>query len=60
MQQNDDFVVLVPHISIEFIFITMELDGTQILEMVQYFIKYHSINNYYGIKLTPLCIQSST
>ena len=27
----------------------LELGGTQILEMVRYFIKYHGINNYYGI-----------
>ena len=27
----------------------VELGGTQILETVQYFIKYHSINNYHGI-----------
>ena len=29
--------------------LTLELGGTQILETVQYFIKYHGINNYYGI-----------
>ena len=27
----------------------VELGGTQILETVQYFIKYHGINKYYGI-----------
>ena len=27
----------------------LELGGTQILETVRYFIKYHGINNYYGI-----------
>ena len=27
----------------------VDLGGTQILETVQYFIKYHGINNYYGI-----------
>ena len=26
----------------------IELDDTQIFKMVQYFIKYHSINNYCG------------
>ena len=29
--------------------IRVELGGTQILEKVQYFIKYHSINKYHGI-----------
>ena len=27
----------------------LELGGTQILETVHYFIKYHGINNYHGI-----------
>ena len=27
----------------------LELGGTQIVETVQYFIKYHGINNYHGI-----------
>ena len=27
----------------------IELGDTQILETVQYFIKYHGLNNYYGI-----------
>ena len=27
----------------------VELGGTRILETVQYFVKYHGINNYYGI-----------
>ena len=27
----------------------VELGGTQILETVRYFIKYHGINNYHGI-----------
>ena len=27
----------------------LELGGTQILETVRYFIKYHGINNYHGI-----------
>ena len=29
----------------------IELGGAQILETVQYFIKYHGINNYYGISI---------
>ena len=29
--------------------IRVELGSTQILEKVQYFIKYHGINNYHGI-----------
>ena len=38
----------------------LELGGTQILETVQYFIKYHGINNYYGILInTFMHIQSS-
>ena len=30
-------------------FYLLELGGTQIFKTVQYFIKYHSINNYHGI-----------
>ena len=32
-----------------FLNLLVELGGTQILEPVRYFIKYHGINNYYGI-----------
>ena len=30
-------------------YFSVELGGTQILETVWYFIKYHGINNYHGI-----------
>ena len=30
----------------------LELGGTQIFKTVQYFIKYHSINDYHGTELT--------